>query len=519
MNFLKDTSFVRSVKCSDAYTESAADFSLPDYLSDVRRILFTEASICPSGRFLGGDDVEFSGIVVYKVVYLDSEGEISSFEFSSDYDYSVKCSADGYKDSISDTKLSAYTVRLLGPRRVSARATIVGSVRLTEEATFSLSGSAFDSDETPELNKRSVKIRTTSPSSVTEREYAEQIVRLEGAIADEVGVIYSAAEPMIESVVADGGEVTVKGKMKLLCSVKNSDNSPILQEKSLNIEEKISFENYSSGMSLIPEATVTSLKTTVNADESGCEVVMNVILELCLVGEHNLSVEVATDGYLKSCPTENSYDSFAYSELSSVSQIKGSHNAEMTLTDVESGNVDAILFITAVPKLERVEYSLDNITLIGEVRYSGIGVYESHEEKSYVPIKNSSPFAMNVNHSCHNTDNIHSDVKISARGAWWEINDGKINLGCNIDGNVIIYEEKSEKVLSSCNAKNDEKYDRSKATVTVYYPTDGETLFSVAKRFRTSSLKIARDNDIAETVFSDSNPDGKLSGVKKLIIY
>ena len=42
--------------------------------------------------FAGGDEVEFSGIVVYNVVYLDAEGELCSAEFSSDYDYSVKCS-------------------------------------------------------------------------------------------------------------------------------------------------------------------------------------------------------------------------------------------------------------------------------------------------------------------------------------------------------------------------------------------------------------------------------------------
>ena len=519
MNFSTDTSFVRSVKCSDAYTESVADFSLPDYLSDVRRILFTEASICPSGRFLGGDDVEFSGIVVYKVVYLDSEGAISSVEFSSDYDYSVKCSSDGYKDSVSDTKLSAYTVRLLGPRRFSARSTIVGSVRISEEASLPLCGSAFEGDESPELNKKSVKIRTSSPSSVTEREYAEEIVRLDGAIADEVSVVYSFAEPLIESVVAEDGEATLRGRLKLVCSVKNADTVSSTEERTVNIEEKVSFENFSSDMNYIPEISVTSLKTTVNADESGCAVVMNAILEFCLIGEHNSTLDVATDGYLKSCPTENSYESFTYSELVSVAPIKGNHNSEMSLSDVEGEKVDKILFITAVPKLERVEYTLDNITLLGEVRYSGVGMYTTDSETGYVPIKNSSPFAVNISHNCHNTDNLHSDIKISAHGVWCEINESKIVFGCSLDGNATVYEDKCERILSACNARSDEKYDKSNSVVTVYYPTDEDTLFSVAKRFRTSSLKIARDNDIAEAVFSDSNPDGKLFGVKKLIIY
>ena len=81
-----DVSFTRNIKCADVYTESQADYALPDYLGDVRKILFTEAALRPSGRFAGGDEVEFSGVVVYNVVYLDAENNLSSAEFTSDYD-------------------------------------------------------------------------------------------------------------------------------------------------------------------------------------------------------------------------------------------------------------------------------------------------------------------------------------------------------------------------------------------------------------------------------------------------
>ena len=57
------------------------------------------------------------------------------------------------------------------------------------------------------------------------------------------------------------------------------------------------------------------------------------------------------------------------------------------------------------------------------------------------------------------------------------------------------------------------------AKITVYYPTADDTLFSVAKRFHTSPIKVARDNEITETVFASDNPTGSLSGVKRVIIY
>ena len=54
---------------TDIYTETGADYSLPDYNGDVRKILFTEASVRPSGSFENGDNIGFSGIIVYNLIY------------------------------------------------------------------------------------------------------------------------------------------------------------------------------------------------------------------------------------------------------------------------------------------------------------------------------------------------------------------------------------------------------------------------------------------------------------------
>ena len=114
MEIKSETGYTKNIKCADVYTESTAEYILPDYLGDVRKILFTGAEVRPSGRFAGDDEVEFSGIVVYTVVYLDADNDISSVEFTSEYDYSVKCSGEKYKDSLADTRVSNYQIRLIG---------------------------------------------------------------------------------------------------------------------------------------------------------------------------------------------------------------------------------------------------------------------------------------------------------------------------------------------------------------------------------------------------------------------
>lgn len=518
MEIKTETSYLKNTKCADVYTESQADYSLPDYLGDVRKILFTEASLRPSGRFAGGDEVEFSGVVVYNVVYLDSESNLSSAEFTSDYDYSVKCSGENYRDSISDTRVSGYSVRLVGPRKISAKASLVGSVKLSESSSVSVSGSAFEGDNTPEVNTKSVRVRSSRLSSVAEREYAEQISRLDGAIADEVRVIYSDAETTVDSIEAENDSVCVKGKLRMMAVIANGDAPAYSVEKVVSFEENVDFEGVRGDMSLTPELSVTSLKSDVNADENGCEVVLSGIVEFCIIGEGNEPVELMLDCYLKNRPTENTYEDFSYLKLVSSASVKGSHNAELDRSEIDSEGLHEVVFLTATPKIDRVEREEGKVNIIGEIRYSGVASEMVDENISYVSLKFASPFATNVNIDCQNSDNLQVDARIFASGANASLDANKLYATCTLESQVTVCEEGREKILSSSKADG-ESYESAGARITVYYPTASDTLFSVAKRFHTSSLKVARDNNIAESVFAADNPEGKLIGIKKLLIY
>ena len=519
MEIKKETSYTRNIKCSDVYTESSVDYSLPDYLGDVRKILFSEATLRPSGRFAGGDEVEFSGVVVYNLIYLDSDGNLSSAEFTSDYDYSVKCSGDSYKDSVSDTRVSAFAIRLVGPRKISARASLVGSVRLSEESSISVSGNAVAPDFAPETSIKTARVRSSLVSSTVEREYAEQVASLEGAIADEVSLVYSYAEAIADSVSIEGESVNIKGRLRMSGVIKNEDQPTFGVEKIINFEESIDFEGLSAEKCLTPKLMVSSLKSSVNASETGCDVVMNSVVEMSVVADYNENVDLLTDAYLKNAPTENSYRDFEYQSLLDSSTVRGTHNAELDRSEIESEALREIILMTATPRVEKVEVSENGVNIIGEVRYSGVASDMNEDKISYVSLKFASPFVTNVNIDCQNVENIQVDAKVSASGASASLDASKVYASCVLESSVIVCEERCEKILSSFAMKENEKYESDGAKITVYYPSSDDTLFSVAKKYRTSVLKVAKDNEISESVFSAGNPDGKLTGVKKLIIY
>ena len=519
MEIKTNVDYLKSVRCADVYTESSTDYVLPDYLGDVRKILFSEASLRPSGRFAGGDEVEFSGIVVYNVVYLDADGGLSSVEFTSDYDYSVKCSGENYNDSIADTRVSNFAVRRVGPRKINAKASLVGSVRLSEKSSLSLSGDAFELSSEPEIKMGSVNVRVSKTSSVIEREYAEAVARLDGAIADEVQVVYSSIEPMVEELQPMDDICNVKGKLRMCVALKNGDEPAYGVEKTVNFEEKVDFEGLKADMHLIPEMSVTSLKSSVNADENGCEVVLSGIVEMCAIGEGNQSVELVLDGYLKEASTDNSYENFDYTSLISTASIRASHTAEIDRADFESEGMREVVFLTSTPKIEQIEKGEGVVTVSGEVRYSGVASEMIGDKISYTSIKFSSPFSLNVNCNCQNDDKTQVEVELHTQNTSATLDSDKLYATCSLEGCAVVLAEEGQTVLSGMSRVECDEKDSSTAKITVYYPAPGDTLFEVAKRFRTSTLKLAEDNNITQSVFSSDNPGGSLSGVKKLIVY
>lgn len=519
MEIKREVSYTKNTKYRDVYAESHGDYVLPDYQGDVRKILFTEATLRPSGRFAGGDEVEFSGVVVYNIIYLDAENNLVSVEFTSDYDYSVKCKGESYRDSVSDTRVSNYAIRLIGPRKFSARTSLVGSVHLSESDTLGVSGDAFDVDSSPEVNQKTVAIRKSALSSVSEREYAEKLCHLDGAMMDEVSVIYSRAEAIADSLEMEDEKVRVKGKIHVNAVIHSGDSPAYSLERQIPFDEEVEFSGMTQDMRLLPQLTVSSLKTVVNADEAGCEVVANAILEICVLGECNEKIDITTDSYLKSCPTDNVYDKFSYETLADVVSVKGTHNAEVDRSELETDGLYEVIFLTATPKVERVDLQDGSISVVGELRYSGIASEVVNGDLSYVGVKFTSPFASNVNINCQNTDNLQVDARVLTSSASASVDSNKLYASCNIESVVTVCHEACETVLVSSVKRENEKYEKVGATVNVYYPDEADTLFSVAKRFRTSGLKIARDNDISETVFAAENESGSLAGIKKILIY
>lgn len=104
--------------------DASEDFSLPDYIPEVRRIVGVQASSTVDGKYMNGEELEVDGSVLYTVIYLGGDGGLCSVPLSTSFDARIPVkSAEGDSFGVDDISLSSLpenvTCRVTAPRRLT----------------------------------------------------------------------------------------------------------------------------------------------------------------------------------------------------------------------------------------------------------------------------------------------------------------------------------------------------------------------------------------------------------------
>ena len=107
--------------------ELTAEITLPDYRSEISRLLWVRPVLLPPARFVGGGKVDLSGPVRYQILYVGPDGVLYGAESEEGYAFSVPMepregmdSGEGAELSV-DIRPDAVVSRVTGPRKLSVR--------------------------------------------------------------------------------------------------------------------------------------------------------------------------------------------------------------------------------------------------------------------------------------------------------------------------------------------------------------------------------------------------------------
>lgn len=497
--------------------ESGGEYTLPDYNTDVKRVLCVSAKALPSSKFMDGEMLECVGIVAYEVVYLDSENNVTHCGFTTDYELKVKCSSESYKDAHITTRVKNYTVRPIGPRRFSAKCVLNNMVSVLECASIGIGGDAFSYGE-PEVATETVRVGYEVYSGPQETEYGETLLEVDGAIADEVDVLTTSGAVKNITLTRNDDGADYKGEIEVKALVLVEDELPKTVTVNIPIQGSITLEDIEDDMDLEIEVMITSLTTSINAVESGVVVTVSVITEATLVGRTNESIRLVSDSFHLSRGTENEYTTSTFTSHGGNISEELAVDLEFDRSELGAQHLRNIIYSDGVCSLSSASIEGEHIKLEGEMRLSVMACeINDNGEPTFVGLKLDIPFAAKVKNCCQDSGITDVFADLSLLDSSVTLDADKIYVKATVSANMQLVSSKNVRYVSS-STLTDEVYESVGADVVVYYPEGGESLFDVARSFHTSLLKIASDNALSESAFRSADSPASLVGVRKLII-
>jgi len=500
---------IKSVRC-----DTGCDFTLPDYLGDIKKLLSVSCDVIPSGKFDGGGEASFCGIAVYKVLYTDSDNTLTHAEFTSDYEVNVKTD-DTYIDSCAVTEVASMSVRPQGPRKLCAKASLISDVYVSCEASVP----TLSEDESIEKDTADIKVHSAEYLTSGEREYAEEAARLEGVSADDVEVLMSGADVRIDKVSLEDDGIHLAGAIEAYALLKIGEDATARVEKDLSFEEIIECDGGDIIASPLARGYVTSNTVSINSDnadsgEDGASVVFSITAEYDVYTDKNTEMSIIKDAYMPGTMSEASYAAFSYSTLEDAVRESRNMTYEVPRAELPCDGITEILHTEVTVKQQDISVNDGVIAVKGELCFNT--VVKTADDDGYCSIKTSHPFEVIIP--------LQSQLESARLGHFYlkpcsvssSVDAAKLYLKCTLSVCAAVVTENGKTVVSELRKTGE--CDSSHGVITVYYPDENDTLWSVGKKYSQSLAKLAQNNALSESVFSESSTRDSLLGVETLII-
>ena len=498
------------------YCESVGEYTVPDYMPEIRKLLRIETRLLPTGRFLSGGRAELSGVCVHTVYYSDGEGRLSAIVESGDYRCAVPL-AEEDAEVIASCRVRGVTHRLSGPRRIGIRTSIEASVAVLAHEPF---GECEGCEECETLKER---------ASVCERVFLSHegialsdISHMDGLAPEEVRLISTDASVHVREVRLQEGGALCSGEVWVrvlyaTCSKETEKERSKLPDVLLR---KLPFDLLVEGERLIgftPHGYCASLDALCEEDGlGGCEMRVNVRLAMEGEGVQEKEILYLRDAYSRNARTDVKRKTAPVSEyLGTVAQnisISEKHALDEILPSARA--VDC-----AVSVQER-EATVEDGKLRVSLVCKAEGILMIPEEDGtprYERVEFSFPVRAQLPMTWQEKENTEYFVSAEYLGGALRTDGESVRLDGEIALCVRALAMRALSYLEAVTLTEDAET-RSPHTLTVAYPEDGETLWTLAKRYRADLSNIARLNGIDDRFLSEPDTKESLDGMASLLI-
>ena len=474
---------------SVAHKDGSTDYLLSDYEEDIKRILYTDVRLVPSGCLGASGNMTAIGSVEYRVVYLSVGEGLGGVTFSADYEIPISASEEAVGGECT-VELLASSVRPLSGRRLQGKYTLSARYACKVEEDLTPTGGGVE-EEGCVLLSREIRVPTVDTVSSEEREYAEVLSksRREGKY------LFSDADCRVEKIAEANGGYIVGGTVIVTALVHREEEGVCTEQVRIPFEEFVVCENTSDGARVCGTCHLKSLVLNEHAEEEGFVCVASAICRLELKILREESCTLIRDVYSTEQELAVSYRDVCYTTDGAMLRQNFSIEHKVKREAMEMPEMNEILLCRA--DLRGVAYRADT---------DGVHL----EGEAYVTVLGSSTGEDGVRSYCRHVEKIPVKAHVGASGLCSDTRVAPIAastkcsavfdtdmLQISLEHPCTLIATKEECVRAVAHAQSGEalKRERAEDELWVLYPDS--TLWDTVKRHHLSLDKVCADNSIS----------------------
>ena len=481
---------------SEVSKEISEEFSLPDYVPEVRRVLCVRAQPLPEGKFVnsaqGRAELETNGTVTYSLIYQNDSGNLCALPLSSTYETVIPLNDTPYL-----TRNNVYAenvnVRVSAPRKINIRSTIKNRVLAFKKSECNAQIMPNSSAEQIYLQKREKNISTLSLVEIA-KENIKISERLDN-LSDGEKPIWCDASVLLNEVKCQKDMVLARGEVSIKCLLV-SDGKENVIERTFPVSEEIKVDGIENGNMARLYGRCVSLSISNEQSEKNNELFFDLTYELHGEVVKNKETAVEIDAYSLNHESESSYKELEYQ--SSISSGVTSFTVNETIKR-KNKDINEIIATLIDPVYEKCEIKGNKVNLLGTMYITVIGksMDEDGTTLEYLSEEYKLPIKLEVE-GAKDTNKITSLCNLALGNSSVRYDEESLRITAEVFASYSLYGTYSERVLDTLNIKTDKEIKRNNSEVRVCFVKKGEELWDIAKRYHTTTTKLKEQNDLID---------------------
>jgi hypothetical protein len=487
-------------------TELSEDFTLPDYQPEIRRLLRVGATLPPPARYISESGAEFSGDAHFDVLYAGADGQLYTTRLSSEYEFEVPFEA-GYDaegvvvlaDVVPDTVVS----RVMAPRRIGIRARLRAYVRCYADYRHEERIRGIDNPETLR------RLTDTGMYALVLRGTDEAIPMNDEVIPEqgegEIRVVGASGNVFVSEATATSGGVVCRGDLilKLMLCRDEREAVPEIITRKLPFTHEIEINGVSPGWDCRAWGTCTDITITVGEGRLMCEALMALTAE----AQKNESFEYTKDIYSTAADGEVAFKEVA---LPVCLRCMNGNFTQNGVFDAKENNLPAgarIIDAEGSASMGGMTNEKGRCVMTGEVRYSVIFIDGSEWGSREL----TQPFKYEFDAPQGSPD---GSAILNVIGCRARMDGERVAVDSEVSAAVRVLSPRAYRMVSDANFTGAVHRDRGEWIIC--YPDEGDTLWSISKKYHADADRVAAANSIKPT----GSPDraDSLAGAKYIIL-